>query len=53
MNRYVKKGAKAFHIFVPYIKAVEDEETGEETQVLKGFLSKPVFRYEDTEGEPL
>lgn len=52
VNRYVKKGAKAFHIFVPYIKTVEDEETGEEVQVLKGFLSKPVFRYEDTDGEP-
>ena len=38
VNRYVKKGSKAFHILVPYIKKVEDEENGEETQVLKGFI---------------
>lgn len=52
-SRYVKKGSKAFYILVPNIKKVEDEETREETQVLKGFLCKPVFRYEDTDGEPL
>ncbi len=52
-DRYVKRGTKAFYILVPYLKKVEDEETGEETQILKGFMAKPVFRYEDTDGEPL
>ena len=28
-------------------------QTGEEKEVLVGFLLRPVFRYEDTEGEPL
>ena len=52
-NRYVKKGTKCFHILVPYIRKVEDEETGEEKETLIGFMSRPVFRYEDTDGEPL
>jgi hypothetical protein len=53
VNRYVKKGSKCFHILVPYIKKVEDEETGEEKEVLVTFMCRPVFRYEDTDGEPL
>ncbi|MFH1068712.1 MAG: antirestriction protein [Candidatus Glassbacteria bacterium] len=53
VNRYVRRGAKAFFILVPYLKKVEDEDTGEEKQVLKGFLTKPVFRVEDTGGEAL
>lgn len=53
VNRYVKKGSKAFHILVPRIKKVEDGETGEETQILKGFICGAVFRLEDTDGEPL
>ena len=52
-NRYVRRGAKSFSILVPYLKKVEDEESGEEKQVLKGFLTKPVFRVEDTGGEAL
>lgn len=52
-NRYVKRGAKAFFILVPYLKKEEDEETGKDKQVLKGFMTKPVFRVEDTGGEPL
>ena len=50
-NRFVKKGTKAFYILVPYIKSVEDE--GDDQQVLVGFGLKPVFRVEDTDGEPL
>ena len=50
-NRYVKKGSKAIYILVPFIKKVED--AGEERQNLYGFGCKPVFRVEDTEGEPL
>ena len=53
VNRYVKKGSKCLHILVPYIKKVEDEETGEEREALIGFMCRPVFRYEDTNGEPL
>jgi len=53
VNRYVKKGTKAFYILVPCLKKIEDDETGEETQILKGFVCGPVFRYEDTDGEPL
>jgi len=53
VNRYVRRGAKAFFILVPYLKKVEDEDTGEEKQILKGFLTKPVFRVEDTGGEQL
>ncbi len=52
-NRNVKKGSKAFHILVPYFKKLEDKETGEHSEVLKGFMVKPVFRYEDTDGEAL
>lgn len=52
-NRYVKKGSKAFSILVPHLTKTEDTETGEEREVLHGFLAKPVFRYEDTDGEPL
>jgi len=53
VNRYVKKGSKAFYILVPHIRKSEDKETGEEKEVLVGFLAKPVFRYEDTDGDPL
>ena len=52
-NRSIKKGAKAFYILVPYIKKMENEETGEEEPILKGFMASPVFRVEDTDGEPL
>lgn len=51
-NRYVKRGSKAFHILVPYIKKVE-VEGGEEKDAIYGFGCKPVFRVEDTGGEPL
>lgn len=51
-NRYVKRGSKAFHILVPYIKKVE-VEGGEEKEAIYGFGCKPVFRAEDTGGEPL
>ncbi len=53
VGRMVKKGAKAFYILAPRIIKVKDEETEEEKHVLAGFLSVPVFRYEDTEGEEL
>lgn len=52
VNRYVKKGSKAFHILAPRLIKRENEE-GEEEKILAGFLSIAVFRLEDTEGEPL
>jgi antirestriction factor ArdC-like protein len=51
-DRQVKKGSKAFHILVPYIKKQKDEN-GKETERLYGFGCKPVFRVEDTDGEDL
>lgn len=61
VGRQVKKGTKAIYIFAPVTKKktekVVDEETGEEVKrertVVIGFKYIPVFRYEDTEGEPL
>ena len=52
-NRYVKEGSKCFHILVPCIKKMEDNKAGEEKETLVGFMCRPVFRYEDTDGEPL
>ena len=53
VGRHVKKGSKAFTILAPrFIK--KDTECEEETKtILVGFLAVPVFRVEDTEGEPL
>ena len=65
VGRKVKKGAKAFYILAPITKKkvtrkVEvDPETGEEkvTEIVRtvtvGFKDIPVFRVEDTEGDPL
>ena len=51
VNRYVKKGSKAFYILVPYIKKIETDVGDEEK--LYGFGCKPVFKVEDTDGEEL
>ncbi|RJR10338.1 antirestriction protein [Candidatus Parcubacteria bacterium] len=53
VNRYVKKGARSISILVPCMKKLEEEETGKEKEILIGFVSRPVFRYEDTDGEPI
>jgi hypothetical protein len=61
VGRTVKKGTHAFHILAPLMKKqwvdVKNKVTGiitrEERMVLIGFKSVPVFRFEDTEGEPL
>ena len=50
-NRFVKKGSKAIYILVPFIKKINDD--GQEKSALYGFGCKPVFRAEDTEGDPL
>ena len=51
VDRFVKKGSKAIYILVPFIKKVDDD--GQEKMKLYGFGCRPVFRVEDTEGEPL
>ena len=51
-KRKVKKGSKAFHILAPWMKK-EENEAGVEQEILKGFMAVPVFRVEDTEGDPL
>lgn len=54
VNRRVKKGTKAFYILVPRFKKIEPEDTEtEEEEILIGFMLRPVFKVEDTEGEPL
>jgi len=52
-GRFVKKGSEAFHILVPCFGKVKDEESGDESFVLRFFKAAPVFRYEDTDGEPI
>ena len=52
VKRFVKPGSKAIYILVPYIRNVEDD-LGENQHRLLGFGVAPVFRVEDTEGEPL
>jgi len=54
-GRHVKKGAKAVYILVPrMIKRETPSEAGEaEEEFLAGFMARPVFRVEDTDGEPL
>jgi hypothetical protein len=59
-GRYVKKGSKAFYIIGPVTKKITAEkslESGEkireEKHILAGFKAIPVFRFEDTEGEPI
>lgn len=38
-KRNVKKGTKALRILLPYFKKVENEETGDDKQVLVGFVT--------------
>jgi len=53
VGRYVRKGGKAIYILVPRISKTIDSQTGEEETMLKGFICRPVFRVEDTDGDPL
>ena len=55
-NRHARKGSKAIYILAPTFRTVEEEdESGElaRQKVLRGFRAVPVFRFEDTDGEPL
>lgn len=51
VNRYVVKGAKGFDILVPWIKTTKEDD--KEIPHLKGFMCRPVFAVEKTEGEAL
>lgn len=56
VGRHVTKGSKAFYILGPILKKItEKNDAGEEAsrQVLVGFKGIPVFRLEDTDGEPV
>ncbi len=53
VGRYPKMGSKAIYILSPRHRKVVNEETEEEKLVLSGFAGVPVFRFEDTDGEPL
>ncbi len=55
-GRQVRKGARAFRILGPIARRIRDTDaTGEaETRVIiAGFKALPVFRLEDTDGEPV
>lgn len=52
VDRFVKKGSKAFHILVPFIKKVKDDQDGNK-EILAGFGCQPIFRKEDTDGKEL
>jgi len=53
MGRKVKKGEKGIRILAPLARKVENEDTGDEKWVLKGFRAVTVFDISQTEGEPL
>ncbi len=61
VGRHVTKGSRALYILVPMIRIktattaeAQTQETEEqEREYLAGFRAMPVFRVEDTEGEPL
>jgi len=52
-GRSVMKGSKAFYIFAPKMAKIHDDTNNEDKAILTGFLTIPVFKYGDTEGEPL
>lgn len=52
-GRQVRQGAKAFAILAPRIVHYKDPETDEDRRALRGFVAVPVFRLEDTDGDPL
>jgi hypothetical protein len=53
VGRHVTKGSKSFTILVPRLVKKQSEDEEEAKPILAGFLAVPVFRVEDTEGEPL
>ena len=56
VKRQVQKGSKAFYILAPifaHVPVDKDKPDGEKRQIITGFRSVPVFRIEDTDGEPV
>ena len=53
VRRHVKKGSKSFTILAPRFVKKQTENDEETEPILAGFLAVPVFKVEDTEGEPL
>lgn len=53
VNRFVKKGSTAIPLLVPFFNKVDGAEENKEVKILSGFSVGNVFRYEDTDGEPL
>jgi antirestriction protein ArdC len=57
VGRHVLKGARAIYILGPIARKVRDSDptTGEDAErtVIRGFKAIPVFRLEDTEGDPV
>jgi len=57
VKRFVKKGSRAIYILSPRMQKIKEvnKDTNEETEknICIGFNTLPVFRLEDTEGEPL
>jgi len=51
--RHVKKGSKSITILAPRFIKKQNEDKEESEPILAGFLAVPVFKVEDTEGEPL
>jgi len=55
-DRNVKKGAKAFNILGPKARKITETDASGleiEKRIVMGFFAIPVFRAEDTDGEPL
>ena len=52
-GRQVKKGSNAIYILVPCFKKQKDEDMEEEKKACTFFKAMPVFKVEDTSGEPL
>lgn len=52
IGRYPRKGSKAVYILAPSFQKEEDEK-GNERHILRGFVAVPVFRYQDTDGQPV
>jgi hypothetical protein len=53
VGRYVKEGSKAITILAPRFTMKETDDGEEKKPILVGFLAVPVFKVEDTDGEPL
>jgi len=53
VGRHVKKGSKSITILAPRFAKKQTEDKEEPKPILAGFLAVPVFRVEDTDGEPL